>query len=85
MAKMIKRGDEVTVISGEHKGRKGKVLEVLRAKNRIIVEGVNLVKRHERKTQDNPEGSITERESSLHYSNVMLSSLHSERVAKRSS
>ena len=85
MAKMIKRGDEVTVIAGEHKGRKGKVLEVLRAKNRIIVEGVNLVKRHERKTQENPEGSIVEREASLHYSNVMLSSRYAERVAKKTS
>jgi large subunit ribosomal protein L24 len=85
MAKMIKRGDEVTVISGEHKDRKGKVLEVLRAKGRIIVEGVNLVKHHERKTQDNPEGSIVEREASLHYSNVMLSSRHTERVASRTS
>ncbi|MBT4667817.1 MAG: 50S ribosomal protein L24 [Opitutae bacterium] len=82
MAKMIKRGDEVTVISGEHKGKKGKVLEVFRTKNRIIVEGVNLVKRHERKTQDNPEGSIVEREASLHYSNIMLSSRHAERVAR---
>ena len=85
MPKMIKRGDEVTVIAGEHKDRKGKVLEVLRTKNRIIVEGVNLVKHHERKTQDNPEGSIVEREASLHYSNVMLSSRHTERVAKRTS
>ena len=63
------------------KAKKGKVLEVFRAKNRIIVEGVNLVKRHERKTQDNPEGSIVEREASLHYSNIMLSSRHAERVA----
>jgi large subunit ribosomal protein L24 len=85
MAKMIKRGDEVTVISGEHKGKKGKVLEVFRAKNRIIVEGVNLVKRHERKTQDNPEGSIVEREASLHYSNIMLSSRHAKRLARLTS
>lgn len=81
MAKRIKRGDEVVVISGEHKGRKGKVLEVDRMKNRVIVEGVNLVKRHERKTQDNPEGAIVEREASVHYSNVMLG----ERFAARRS
>tara|TARA_A100001037_G_scaffold117005_1_gene106436 strand:+ start:1144 stop:1401 length:258 start_codon:yes stop_codon:yes gene_type:complete len=85
MAKRIKRGDEVTVISGEHKGRSGKILEILPNKNRVIVEGVNLVKRHERKTQDNPEGAIVEREASLHYSNVMLSSRHSERQARRAS
>ena len=85
MAKRIKRGDEVVVISGEHKGRSGKILEILPTKNRVIVEGVNLVKRHERKTQDNPEGAIVEREASLHYSNVMLSSRHSERQEHRAS
>lgn len=85
MGKMIKRGDDVTVIAGEHKNKKGKVLEVLRAKNRIIIEGVNLVKRHERKSQDNPEGSIIEREASLHYSNIMLSSRHTDRVSRRTS
>ena len=79
MGKHIKRGDEVVVITGEHKGRSGKVLEILPAKNRIIVEGVNLVKHHERKTQDNPEGAISEREASLHYSNVMLAARHAER------
>ena len=83
MAKKIKRGDEVVVISGEHKGRSGKILEILTNKNRVIVEGVNLVKRHERKTQDNPEGAIVEREASLHYSNVMLSSRHSVRQERR--
>ena len=85
MAKRIKRGDEVVVISGDHKGRNGKVLEILSAKDRVIVEGVNLVKRHERKTQDNPEGAIVEREASLHYSNVMLGSRHAERTARRAS
>jgi len=85
MAKRIKRGDEVVVISGDHKGRNGKVLEILSAKDRVIVEGVNLVKHHERKTQDNPEGAIVEREASLHYSNVMLSSRHVARTARRAS
>ena len=85
MAKRIKRGDEVVVISGDHKGRNGKVLEILSAKDRVIVEGVNLVKRHERKTQDNPEGAIVEREASLHYSNVMLSSRHEERTVRQAS
>ena len=70
MANKIKKGDEVVVISGDHKGSKGKILEVIRAKNRVLVEGVNLVKKHERKTQDNPQGSIVERESSIHFSNV---------------
>ena len=85
MAKRIKRGDEVVVISGEHKGRNGKVIEILPSTDRVIVEGVNLVKRHERKTQDNPEGAIVEREASLHYSNVMLASQQAERIARRAS
>lgn len=72
MAKSIKKGDEVIVIAGDHKSKKGKVLQVLRDKDRVIVEGVNMIKKHERKSQDNPQGSIVEREASIHYSNVML-------------
>ena len=72
MAKSIKKGDEVIVIAGDHKSKKGKVLQVLRDKNRVIVEGVNMIKKHERKSQDNPQGLIVEREASIHYSNVML-------------
>ena len=72
MAKNIKKGEEVVVIAGDHKGKKGKILQVLKDKNRVIVEGVNLLKKHERKTQDNPQGSIVEREFPIHYSNVML-------------
>jgi len=70
MTKKLKKGVEVVVIAGDHKGSKGKILEVLREKNRVLVEGVNLVKKHERKTQDNPQGSIVEREASIHISNV---------------
>ena len=72
MSKKIKKGEEVIVIAGDHKGKKGKVLQVLRDKNRVIVEGINLIKKHEKKTQDNPQGSIVEREFPIHYSNVML-------------
>ena len=85
MAKRIKRGDEVVVISGDHKGRKGKVLDILSTKDRVVIEGVNLVKRHERKTQDNPEGAIVEREAPLHSSNVMLNSRHAEKTDRRAS
>ena len=74
MANKIKKGDEVIVISGDHKGKKGKILEVIRSQNRVLIEGVNLVKKHERKTQDNPQGSIVERESSIHFSNVKKTS-----------
>ena len=70
MANKVKKGDEVTVIAGDHKGSKGKIVQVLREKNRVIVEGVNMIKKHEKKTQDNPQGAIIEREASLHFSNV---------------
>ncbi|OUU28205.1 MAG: 50S ribosomal protein L24 [Verrucomicrobia bacterium TMED44] len=70
MATKLKKGDEVVVIAGDDKGSKGKILEVEREKNRILVEGINMSKKHERKTQDNPQGSIVEREASIHYSNV---------------
>tara|TARA_B110000305_G_C18864382_1_gene370251 strand:- start:95 stop:349 length:255 start_codon:yes stop_codon:yes gene_type:complete len=72
MAKQLKRGDEVVLITGSHKGKRGKVLEVLTNNDRIIVEGVNMQKKHMKKTQENPEGSIIEKEGSVHYSNVML-------------
>ena len=74
MANKLKKGNEVVVIAGDHKGSKGKILEVRREKNRVLVEGVNLVKKHERKTQDNPQGSIVEREASIHLSNVKKAS-----------
>ena len=71
MASKLRKGDEVVVITGDDKGSKGKILQVLREKNRVLVEGINMSKKHERKTQDNPQGAIVEREASIHYSNVM--------------
>jgi len=71
MAKSIKREQEVVVIAGSHKGKRGKVLEVMR-NDRVLVEGVNMITKYERKTQENPEGSSIQREASIHYSNVML-------------
>ena len=73
MATKIKKGDEVVVTTGDHNGSKGKILQVLREKNRVIVEGVNMIKKHEKKSQDNPQGSIVEREASIHFSNVRKS------------
>ena len=70
MASKLRKGDEVVVIAGDDKGSKGKILQVLREKNRVLVEGINMSKKHERKTQDNPQGAIVEREASIHYSNV---------------
>ncbi|MCS6770419.1 MAG: 50S ribosomal protein L24 [Kiritimatiellae bacterium] len=67
----IKRGDVVYVRSGEHKGKTGKVLRVMPREGLAIVEGVNYVKRHMRKTQDNPKGGIIEREAPLHVSKLV--------------
>ena len=66
MATKIRKGDEVLVIAGDHKGNKGKILQILSSKNRVIVEGINMIKKHEKKTQDNPQGKIVEREASIH-------------------
>ena len=71
MAQAIKRDQEVVVISGAHKGKRGKVLQV-KAGEKVLVEGVNLVTKFERKTQENPEGGSVEKEAPIHYSNVML-------------
>jgi large subunit ribosomal protein L24 len=67
----IKRGDMVVVIAGAHKGKQGKVLELLVEQQRARVEGVALVKRHLKKSQEHPQGTIAEREGSLHVSNLM--------------
>ena len=67
----IKSGMNVKVIRGNHKGKEGKVLRVINDKNRVIVEGINLIKKHTRPSQDNPKGGIVEKEGSIHVSNVM--------------
>lgn len=69
---VIKKGDMVQIIAGREKGKTGKVLRVLRESNRIVVEKLNLIKRHTRPTQQNPQGGILEKEGSLSYSNVLL-------------
>lgn len=66
----VKRGDEVVVIAGSQKGKAGKVLEILPAKDRVRVEGVGMLKRHVKKSQENPNGAIIEREGSIHVSNL---------------
>ena len=68
----IKKGDTVVVITGNYKGQKGRVLEVIRKNDRAIVEGVNLVKKHTKPNAQNPQGGIVEQESSIHISNLML-------------
>lgn len=68
----IKKGDKVIVITGKDKGKTGTVIEALPKKDRVVVEGVNIVKKHQKPTQMNPEGGILEQEAAIHASNVML-------------
>jgi large subunit ribosomal protein L24 len=75
----VKNGDEVVVITGKEKGKRGKIISVLTKKSRVIVEGVNIQKKHLRKSQQNPNGSIVEREGSIHVSNVMKAEKYDKR------
>jgi large subunit ribosomal protein L24 len=68
----VRKGDEVVVVSGDDRGKRGKILRVVRDKNRVIVEGVNFIRRHTRPNQASPQGGIVEREAPVHVSNVML-------------
>jgi large subunit ribosomal protein L24 len=68
----VKKGDHVEVISGNFRGSSGRILAVLPAKQRVVVEGVRIIKKHLRKSQDNPSGKIAEREGPIHISNVKL-------------
>ena len=68
----VRKGDQVEVISGNFRGSTGKVLEVLARKERVLIEGVRMIKKHMRKSQDNPQGSIAEREGPIHISNVKV-------------
>ena len=68
----VKRGDIVQVISGNHRGSSGRILQVLPEKAQVIIEGVRLIKKHQRKTQDNPNGAIVEREGPIHVSNLKI-------------
>ena len=68
----VKKGDNVEVICGNFRGSSGKVLEVFPQKQRVLIEGVRIIKRHLRKSQDNPQGKIAEREGPIHISNVRV-------------
>ncbi len=68
----IKSGDTVKVIAGDHKGTEGNVLKVLKDKNKAIVEGVNMVKKHTKPSAQNPQGGIVEKEAPIHMSNLSL-------------
>lgn len=68
----VRRGDTVLVLSGKDKGKKGKILRVLPVRGRVVVEGVNIVKRHQKPTRQMMQGGIVEKEAPIHISNVML-------------
>jgi large subunit ribosomal protein L24 len=79
----VKKGDEVVVIAGAEKGKRGKIIGIESKKQRVIVEGVRLIKKHMRKSQQNPQGSIIEREGTIHVSNVMAADKFEARSTKR--
>ena len=72
MAAKIKKGDSVVVLTGKDKGRRGTILKVLPTEDRVVVQGINMVQRHTRPSQTNPNGGIVNKEASLHVSNVAI-------------
>ena len=74
----VRKGDTVEVISGNHKGSTGAILQVFPEKNQVLVEGVRMIKKHAKRTQDRPDGGIIEREGPIHISNVKLVSKASD-------
>jgi large subunit ribosomal protein L24 len=79
----IKAGDEVVILTGADKGKRGKIIEVQRNIGRVIVEGVRMQKKHHKKSQTHPQGAIIEREGPIDVSNVMLAEKFDARSAKR--
>jgi large subunit ribosomal protein L24 len=78
----VKKNDEVVVIAGADKGKRGRIIAVAAKKQRVIVEGVHMIKRHMRKSQQYPNGQIVEREGTLHISNVMKAAEFEARQAR---
>ena len=78
----IRKGDTAIVIAGNDKGKKGKVLEVIREKDRAIIEGVNMITKHVKPSANNPEGGIERTEAPLHISNIMLVDPSSGEITK---
>ncbi len=79
----VKKGDEAVVIAGAHKGKRGRVITVDGKKQRVILEGAHMIKKHMRKSQQYPQGQIVEREGSIHISNVMKAEEFDARAARR--
>ncbi len=83
MKTRIKAGDEVVVIAGNDRGQRGNVLRVIPQKARVLIEGVNKRKHHEKARSESEPGGITERENPIHLSNVMLASRYDEKVGSK--
>lgn len=79
----VKKGDTVVVVTGNQKGATGKILQVLPKKNQVLIEGVRMIKKHQRKSQDNPQGRIVEREGPIHISNVKIAEAAPEKKPKK--
>jgi len=79
----VKKNDEVVIIAGADKGKRGRVISVVAKKHRVIVEGAHMIKKHMRKSQQYPQGQIIEREGTIHISNVMKADKFDARAAKR--
>ena len=77
----VKKGDEVVVLAGKEKGKRGKIIAVMPKTQRVIVEGLQMIKRHERKSQQNPQGAIVQREGTMHLSNVKKAELAAQPAA----
>ena len=79
----VKKGDEVVITAGSEKGKRGKIIDISVKKERVIIEGAKMIKKHTRKSQQNPQGAIVEREGSIHISNVVKAEQFDARAAKR--
>lgn len=77
----VKKNDEVVVIAGADKGKRGRIIAVEGKSQRVIVEGVRMIKKHMRKSQQHPNGTIIEREGTIHISNVMKAEVYDARAA----
>jgi large subunit ribosomal protein L24 len=78
----VKKNDQVVVIAGADKGKRGRIISVVAKKQRVIVEGARMIKKHMRKSQQNPQGAIVEREGTIHISNVMKAEEFDARAAR---
>jgi large subunit ribosomal protein L24 len=78
----VRKGDTVVVVAGKERGKKGKVLRVIPEKGRVVVERINMIKKHQRPTQKIRQGGIIEREGAIHLSNVMLVDPNSEKPTR---